>query len=237
MEYRFDGSEQIGEIVSIFPGASNLFKEYNIDFCCGGNRSLLSVLREQNTNEGPFLEVLNQLYLEAKRASTERDVDWRESSNTELINYVLNTHHAYLQKELPLLSEFATKIFRVHGPVQGDMLSKLHRLFHEMKMELEQHIIIEEEVVFPLIKQYDNNPSQALLNQVLDTIDELEADHSKVGNILKEMRAVTHDYDLPSWACRTYTLTFQKLEELESDLFQHIHLENNILFTRLANAG
>lgn len=51
--------------------------------------------------------------------------------------------------------------------------------------------------------------------------------------MLKEMREITENYRLPEDACRTYTLTYQKLEEMESDLFQHIHLENNVLFPRV----
>lgn len=233
MKNAFTGSETIGDIVTSFPGASNLFKAYNIDFCCGGNRPLLTALRQQNTNEQQFIEKLNQNYLEANK-NKDQSVDWRVKSFTQLIDYVINTHHAYLQKELPLLSEFTTKILRVHGPAQGDVLSKLHRFFHQMKMELEQHLITEEEVVFPLIKKYEGNPSRTVLENVVSAIDVLEADHSNVGDLLKEMRGITHDYELPSEACRTYTLTFQKLEELESDLFQHIHLENNILFPRVA---
>ncbi|HTG71924.1 MAG TPA: iron-sulfur cluster repair di-iron protein [Candidatus Udaeobacter sp.] len=229
----FNGTEKIGDIVTNFPGASNLFKEYSIDFCCGGGRSLLEVLRLQGTNEESFIEQLNLSYLEVHR-NKDRSVDWREKSSSELMDYVVNTHHAYLQKELPLLSEFTTKILRVHGPAQGDVLARLHRLFHQMKMELEQHLIAEEEVLFPLIRQYEESPSGALLEKTVKAINELEADHSGVGDILKEMREITNQYELPAEACRTYTLTFQKLEELESDLFEHIHLENNILFPRMA---
>lgn len=232
MTQTFSGSDKIGEIVTIFPGASNLFKEFNIDFCCGGNRSLTAVLRQLGTNEEQFIEILNQNFLEANHKET--SVDWREKSFTELIDHIVSTHHAYVQKELPLLSEFTSKILRVHGPTQGDTLFKLHKLFHDMKAELEVHLMTEEVVVFPLIKQYEENPSQELRDSTVKTIIEMESDHSNVGDILKEMRAVTSNYALPPEACRTYTLTFQKLEEFESDLFQHIHLENNILFHRVA---
>jgi regulator of cell morphogenesis and NO signaling len=102
-----------------------------------------------------------------------------------------------------------------------------------MKMELEQHLITEEEMVFPLIRKAEQTGAEADISKAVNTIEELEADHSAVGTLLKEMRAVTQDYRLPEGACRTYTLTFQKLEELESDLFEHIHLENNVLFPRV----
>lgn len=233
MDYKFNGSEKIGDIVTMFPGASNLLKAHGIDFCCGGNRPLLTALRQQGTDAEQFLAQLNASREEEAKRLGDPGVNWREVSFSGLIDHVVGTHHAFLLRELPVLSEFTTKIYHVHGPKQGDTLQKLHKLFHEMKGELEQHLAAEEEIVFPLIKRYEESPSEELLSHVVHEINTLEADHSSVGDILKEMRSVTNGYELPEWACRTYTLTFQKLEDLESDIFQHIHLENNILFPRV----
>ena len=44
---------------------------------------------------------------------------------------------------------------------------------------------------------------------------------------------MTNDFKAPADGCNTYKLTYAKLEEMESDIFQHIHLESNILFPRL----
>ena len=63
-------------------------------------------------------------------------------------------------------------------------------------------------------------------------VDELENEHNHAGNIIKELRKVTNDFTPPEGACGTYRLVYQRLEALESDLFKHIHLENNILFPR-----
>lgn len=231
MKQTFNGSETIGDIVTCFPGASNLFKEYRIDFCCGGNRKLSDALRHQKIEEGPFLERLNGMFQQASQ-KPEGDVDWREKPLSDLIDHIVQNHHANLLKELPLLSEFVTKILRVHGPAHPE-LTQLHKLFHQMKMELEQHLISEEEIVFPLIKKAEQSGDQTSLSKSAETIEELESEHTSVGHLLKEMREITDNYRLPEGACRTYTLTFQKLEELESDLFQHIHLENNVLFPRV----
>ena len=62
---------------------------------------------------------------------------------------------------------------------------------------------------------------------------ELMKEHDGVGDVLKELRKITDQYRVPEDGCPTYMETFRKLEDLESDLFQHIHLENNILFPRL----
>jgi regulator of cell morphogenesis and NO signaling len=234
MERTFSGLETVGEIVAGFPGASNLFKEYKIDFCCGGNRALSAVLEEKQIDQQAFLERLNQMFRQAEE-SRRRDTDWREAASSELIDHIVQVHHAYLIKELPLLSEFVTKILRVHGQVHPE-LAQLHRLFHQMKSELEQHLITEEEIVFPLIRKAEQTGDQADAAKAANTIEELENDHRAVGDLLKEMREVTQEYRLPEGACRTYTVAFQKLEEMESDLFEHIHLENNVLFPRLVHA-
>jgi regulator of cell morphogenesis and NO signaling len=220
-------------IISIDNNDGNLFKENLIDFCCGGNRSLVVVLQQQKLEEKPFIEKLNQMYTEVNKV-IDLKINWLQASSSDLINHVVATHHTYLQKELPLLSEFVNKILSVHGANHGEVLSKLHQLFHLMKTELDQHLIAEEQTVFPLIIEYDLNPSPILLDQLTKAIVILETDHGGVGDFLKKMRVVTHDYALPPEACRTYTLTFQKLECLEADLFQHIHLENNILFPRFS---
>lgn len=231
MEMTFSGTDKIGEVVARFPGASNVFKAYNIDFCCGGNRSLTLVANQQNLNEEEILGKLNQAY-ELALQLQDKSRDWREAPSEEIIQFVVNTHHAYLNAEMPILSEFVTKILRVHGPSHPE-LSQLHKLYHSLKMELEQHLIKEEEILFPAILAYEENPSEELRLKAASQLDEIDSEHTGAGDILKEMREITSDYTLPEGACRTYTLTFQKLVEMESDLFEHIHLENNILFPRL----
>ncbi|UOF91650.1 iron-sulfur cluster repair di-iron protein [Fodinisporobacter ferrooxydans] len=225
----YQGTEKIGDIVAEFPGASNIFREYKIDFCCGGNRSLLAVIEKQKLNAEEVLEKLNQAYGDMKEQS--KQADWRKEPSALLIDHIVNKHHGYLQREMPLLSEFTTKILRVHGAGHPELAS-LHRLFHQVKMELDQHLIREEQVLFPLIKEYEQNPSEDVKQRVVKELEELENEHEQAGDLVKEMRQVTAEYQLPPEACRTYTLTFQKLQEFESDLFEHIHLENNVLFPR-----
>jgi regulator of cell morphogenesis and NO signaling len=230
MEAAFNGSERVGDIVAGFPGAGNLMKEYRIDFCCGGNRTLSEALEQRQIDKQAFLERLNQLYRQAQERMT-RDTDWREKKSSELIDHIVQTHHAYLREELPLLGEFVAKIYRVHGGAHPE-LAALHDRFHRMKAELERHLADEEETVFPLIRRAEQTGAQAGGSEAAKAIGEMEDDHSAVGELLKEMREITRDYRLPEDACRTYTLAFRKLEALESDLFEHIHLENNVLFPR-----
>lgn len=232
MTNKISVTTSIGEIVSLLPKASELFKQYGIDFCCGGNRPLAEAIKEQNLNEAEIMEKLNRNYEESK-TKAEENKDFRNMSYDSLIDHIVDTHHTYMKKELPQISELVTKILRVHGLHHGDVLMRVHKLFHSLKTELEQHLFKEEAILFPLIKEYRENPSGELLNRVMQVMQETEDEHEGAGDILKELRKITGDYTVPADGCTTYRLTFRKLEEMESDLFQHIHLENNILFVRL----
>lgn len=226
----FNTNQSIGEIVSIMPKASEVFKKYNIDFCCGGHRHLSEAIREQKLNEREVINKLDEAYEETRRIINQ--VDYRTMPYSELIDYIVNTHHAYLKKSLPEISQLTTMILRVHGVNHSDLF-KVHKQFSTLKTELEQHLIKEEEILFPLIKEYEKIPSTDLLNKIRTVIKETEEEHEAAGDILKELRKITNDYMVPEDGCGSYKKTFEWLQELEADLFQHIHLENNILFKRL----
>ncbi|MDC2863596.1 MULTISPECIES: iron-sulfur cluster repair di-iron protein [unclassified Bacillus (in: firmicutes)] len=230
MEHTFTETSVIGEIVTKFPKASDLFKLYRIDFCCGGNRPLIDAINERNLSAEEVLTKLNTLYYETKLLN-ESEIDWKTAAYSELIDYVVNKHHRYLNEELPLLSPYVTKVLRVHGAGQPH-LAQIHKLFHELKTELEQHLIKEETEDFPLILAFEQNPSDENYTKLRKVVDELENEHNHAGNIIKELREITNDFTPPAGACGTYRLVYQRLEALEADLFQHIHLENNILFPR-----
>ncbi len=227
---KFDSTQKIGEIVNAFPKASDIFKEYKIDFCCGGNRPLNTAIEEQNVNETELMSKINEAYENYENSS--KDKNWAEAETGEIIERILNKHHAYLWSELPVIGRLSTTILRVHGAHHPE-LSKVHKLFNTLKMELEDHLTKEETIQYPAIKEYEKTKSKENLKRAVDIINDLEAEHTGAGDILKELREITNDYSIPDDVCETFEKTYQKLQELESDIFQHIHLENNILFPRL----
>lgn len=229
---KFSSSQRIGEIVAKFPKAADIFIENKIDFCCGGDRSLNVAIEEKGLDEAKILDDLNKLYEEFESNLDSKDINWQEASISELVEYIINKHHAYLWDELPRISKLATTILKVHGQSHPE-LSKVHKLFNTLKMELEEHLNKEETMQYPAIREYARTKSYADLERAINIINELEKEHTGAGDILKELRIVTDDYKIPDDVCPTFELTYEKLQEMESDLFKHIHLENNILFPRL----
>lgn len=219
------------EIVKVFPKASDLFKSRRIDFCCGGDRPLHQVFAEKDLDGKALMTDLNKAY--ETWSKEEHDmVDWDNEPLSKLIDHIVESHHAYLHEELVPLGQFVTKVFRRHG-ADSPHLKELHRLYHDFKIDMEEHLVNEEAEVFPLIKEYEKHPGEALKQQIIEANGGLEDDHQASGDLLKRMREITDDFTPPIGACNSYRITYARLEELEENTFQHIHLENNILFKRI----
>lgn len=231
---QFNTSQRIGDIVAIFPKGSEVFKKFNIDFCCGGNRPLAEAIQEQGLDADDVIKKLEEAYSQSKELAGE--VDFLKMESGKLVEYIVNTHHAYLNRVLPEIGRLAAKVLRAHGSNHQELF-RVHKLFNSLRTELEEHLIKEEELLFPLLKQYKEAASETILLNINTVMSETEDEHEGAGEILKELRKITADYNVPADGCRTFELMYTLLQELEGDLFQHIHLENNILFKRFETAG
>ena len=111
-------------------------------------------------------------------------------------------------------------------------------LFKEIALELEPHMVREERVLFPFVKEMENDErsGQSLnlptFGTVRNPIRMMEQEHDSAGTIMRRIRELSNDYTPPEHACNTYRVAYAKLKEFEDDLHQHIHLENNILFPK-----
>ncbi len=226
----FTAESKPADIIKVYPKASDLFKAHRIDFCCGGDKALQESFDEKGLNGEEILSTLNSTYEEWSKEDN-NVVDWDQVPVPELIDHIIYHHHAYLRQELPALREFVTRVFQRHGMDQPH-LRDLYRLYNEFQMEMEEHSLKEEAEVFPLMKEYSDNPSQELLEKIKLANGNLEDEHNVAGDLLKKMRTITNGFEPPLHACGTYRVAYARLEELEEETFQHVHLENNVLFKK-----
>ncbi|WP_150275802.1 iron-sulfur cluster repair di-iron protein [Paenibacillus tepidiphilus] len=226
---QFTGEDFVRDIVLQFPKAADYFKGQKIDFCCGGAKPLAEAAVEKGLDTAALLGDLHQLV--QNHPVLEQDTAWNDAPSGELIEYIVNKHHRYLQEELPLIAQNVTKVFRVHGE-DSPHLAEMYRLFHLLREDLLKHTAQEEESEFPAMLAYEENKSEEALAELRGMLHTLEEEHDSAGAILRELREITNDYTPPEHACTTYRLTYARLEELEGMTFEHVHLENNILFLR-----
>jgi len=220
-------SKTLAAIVTENYHAASVFEKYGLDFCCHGKRSLQKACAENNLS----LEfLLGEIEASAQQA-TRREFD--RLSLGELADYIVNTHHRYTKSALPQIFSYLQKVSTKHGS-RHEELFKIFNDFSLLRQELEQHMLKEELILFPRIKYLDNiadHVDKAPLNVRLP-ISLMENEHEQVANLLREIRLQSNNFMPPPDACTTYRLSFSALQAFETDLHQHIHLENNILFPK-----
>ncbi|EPB9413939.1 iron-sulfur cluster repair di-iron protein [Clostridium perfringens] len=221
----------LGEVVTVYPVVVKKFNDMELDYCCGGSKSLEVALKEKGIDVDKFVEDLNKEFKEFKFENSQY-VDWREKSSEELISHIVETHHGETFRLLREIDPLMVKVFRVHFSHDPELLMKVHSLFGKLKCELEEHLLKEENILFPLMIKYDQAKDKEEKKEIEEDIRIIVNEHEAAGDILKELAEVTDDYKVPEWGCISFKLLYDYLHDLEKDLFIHIHKENNILFPR-----
>jgi regulator of cell morphogenesis and NO signaling len=217
----------VGELAVENPSTARVFEKYGIDYCCGGKQSLETACNQRGIAREALLKELNQPA--AKPQPEERD--WKTAPLCDLIGHIVTRHHAYLKSELPRIAELSTKVLHAHGE-REPRLAEVNEVFEILKEELDAHLMKEEMILFPAITKLEAGSKSGAPCSIEHPIARMEYEHESAGRALAQMRHLTLDYYIPDEACNTYRALFAALIELEADLHQHIHLENNILFPR-----
>ncbi|MGM1046376.1 MAG: iron-sulfur cluster repair di-iron protein [Bacillota bacterium] len=223
----------VADIVTAVPQTADLFRKLRIDFCCGGKIALDQASLNRNLDP---LQVLSEILdIDKKQKEYAEQHMVAERSEKELITFIQQKHHAFLRDELPQLTPYVTKLARVHGENHPHLL-RVQEIYSSLKQELLEHTEDEDQVVFPRIIDFVNEPTAIAAEALKPHVLELESEHEAAGDLLKELREITHDFEPPADACGTYRLVYQRLAAIEKDTFEHIHLENNVLFEKVRAA-
>ena len=219
---------QVGQFVADMPGRFRIFQDRGIDFCCGGKLPLEEACRERGINAD---ELLNDLVAYQPQAEDAQGLAGK--SLTEICDQIESTHHVYLRDAMPRLSTMAGKVASVHGERHPEML-QVQQVFEALWEEMQSHMMKEEQVLFPGIRAMEAGDAGACSHcgSVQNPIHVMEQEHDNAGAALEQMRTLTHEYKAPADACNTFRALLAGLEELEADMHQHVHKENNILFPR-----
>ncbi|HVO59590.1 MAG TPA: iron-sulfur cluster repair di-iron protein [Terriglobales bacterium] len=228
-------TKTVRELTAENPGAARIFEKLGIDYCCGGNQLLQQACERAKL---PIEQVLDSLEMAEQTARPADAVrDWNAEPLSELITHIKNTHHRFTREEVVRVSALLDKVCKVHGNNHPE-LWQIRTAFARLSQELTTHMMKEEMVLFPFITRLEeavveNAPVlPAPFGTVQNPIAMMEHEHDSAGNALGAIRKASSDYSLPDDACFSYRSLYVALAAFESDLHQHIHLENNILFPR-----
>jgi len=238
MTIQIDSTTTVRELVGRYPQTRPVFEEHGIDYCCGGGQALADAARQRGVKLAPLVTALQQALASSPTPSAAVDRDWYAASLAELVQHIVSVHHAYLKQNLPRLRALVAKVLSAHGASHGDMLRQVQSLYGALDAELSSHLLKEEQILFPYVVALETHATAgsprpaAPFGHVGNPIRQMEHEHESAGTALERLRAVTGNYALPPDACPTFAALYEGLDQLEADLHQHIHLENNILFPR-----
>lgn len=216
----------VGRVVVEHPVTARVFERLGIDYCCGGGRTLREACEKKGLELG---NVLDQLAREPVGSGDGEQRDWSAASAAELMEHIESTHHAYLKRELPRLGRLVAKVAAVHGEAEP-ALQEVRDVFSRLAQELAEHMAKEERVLFPWIKLLEAGAGAPA--GVTRPIAVMIHEHDDAGAALARLRELTRDYTPPPTACGSYRAMLAGLSELEADLHEHVHKENNILFPK-----
>jgi regulator of cell morphogenesis and NO signaling len=213
----------LAAIVDAKPDTARILERYQLDYCCGGHRTLEQACAERDLDPSTVRAELD----------TEPDAPaaWSTMGPAALVDHLEATHHRYLHEELPRLVALTDKVARVHGRRHPE-LHHVASTLAALHADLEPHLLKEERVLFPMIRELATAtaPPSFHCGSIANPVRMMLLEHDRAGELLGELRAITDGYEPPADGCASYHALYRGLEQLEADTHLHVHKENNVLF-------
>ena len=216
-------TDTLRDLARTLPAASRVFHTHRLDFCCGGGRPLADVCSEKGLDAEAILA-----QIESESRGVASAIRWDERPAAELVQHILDTYHAPLRPEIARLLGMALKVEDVHAD-KPTCPRGLAAHLEQVAQAVEDHLAKEEMILFPMIVSGNTGFARMPIQVMLQEHD----DHAEA---LRRTRALTADLVAPAEACTTWRALYLGLAQLERDLMDHIHLENNVLFPMVLNA-
>ncbi len=223
------------DIVNQDPRTAEVFRKYDIEYCCGGKWPLSTVCMMKDIQLEDLVKELKKATRNLAMPATVAYENWSIDFLTE---YIVNIHHTYLNHTLPEFQPVLVKFLEEHVE-KYPALATLEVHYKKLHKEMIPHLRQEEETVFPYIRQLahayeDKDTYAALLVKTLrkPIVQMMHGEHELTGSILTRFRDITDNYTPPEKACTSHKVVYAKLKELDNDIVQHIFLENQVLFPK-----
>ncbi|MCU0885199.1 MAG: iron-sulfur cluster repair protein YtfE [Beijerinckiaceae bacterium] len=212
---RINPDATVGEIAASLAGATAVFRRHKIDFCCGGNVSL----DEAAAKRGVDPELVRASL--ANLAQTPPDAP---TGSVELVAHIIARYHDTHRAELPELVRLSRRVEAVHRD-HPEVPAGLADTLAQAAIDLEDHMKKEEQILFPAI-------CDGFKGALDGPIMVMRHEHDDHARTIRALQTLTHSYEPPMDACRSWQALYNGVEKLVTDLTEHIHLENNVLFPR-----
>ena len=229
----FTSETKVKDIALSNPAATQILEDAGLDYCCGGGKSLHEACLHADV---PAEEILNRLRENSKHVDP-GEASWTLAPLGDLTRHIRERHHRYVREAIARVQPLSDKVVAKHGKNHSE-LAEIRTAFGVLSQELTTHMLKEDSVLFPHIVRMEESVIQKEpvlpppFGTVRNPVAMMMHEHDVAGIALRDLRRASNGYSAPPDACISHQTLYQALAEFETDLHQHIHLENNILFPR-----
>jgi regulator of cell morphogenesis and NO signaling len=213
----FDTQATLAALATRLPAASRIFQRYRLDFCFAGGLSLEEACSQHGLDP---TRVLHEI-----EAASKTRLSYEAWTAQDLIEHILARYHAPLRLELDRLVHLAESVERANKENPSCPHGLTEHLV-DFREELLAHLAEEEQTLFPALIEGAGLSARGPIWAVTMEL-ESQADN------LTRTRDLTNDLVPPKGASDAWRSLYLALSDLERELMEHIHLENNVLFPRL----
>jgi regulator of cell morphogenesis and NO signaling len=229
-----DFERTVNEIVKTDYRTADVFKKWQINFCCGGEVNLKSLCESRLID---FNVVIKELEKATRDITISSQLDIQEWKIDFLIDFIRNVHHEYIYMVIPPL-KISLAAFALTHIQKFPELAFITELIDKLSEILMKHVRNEDEIIFPYIKQmytaYKRNEvyGNLFVRTLRKPLHIVEKEQLEIDEKLDELKRITKDFTPPLKVCSSYLVLISKLEELYKNLTQQQFLERNILFPK-----
>ena len=101
----------VRDVALQMPESTRLFERLKIDYCCGGNQPLTQACASAGLDIDTLVKILN----ETSNTQDSSTLDFQNTSITDLITHILDTHHVFTKSEMDRLEMLVAKVIAAHG--------------------------------------------------------------------------------------------------------------------------
>jgi regulator of cell morphogenesis and NO signaling len=220
----------VAEIARRSDAHAAILDRHHLDFCCGGRRTLGEACKAAGLDVDGVLTELNA----AVPRSGQPPIDWSERPLPELIDHIVDGHHAYTRAAIVRLAPLMEKVVTHHGERHPE-LARVEAAFVDLVADMGPHMAREEKVLFPYIRALANVGDRLgppPFGTVRNPVRMMMMEHDRAAELLTEIQLASHELETPADACGSFAALYAGLRELRLDLLTHVSLENNVLFPR-----
>ncbi|HEX5025628.1 MAG TPA: DUF542 domain-containing protein [Agriterribacter sp.] len=227
--------DYIFDIVKKDYRTADVFRKYQIDYCCGGKWPLSMICETKQIETAAILEELNRSVQDVPFSQM---IDVTKWGIDFLADFITHMHHDYFKVALPDTIAL-TKSFTAKHEKQLPQLQKLNGLLQELSGTILEGVKRKDEILFPYVRQiahaYLSKETYArlLARTLRKPLEEpMQAENRNVVEMLSQIRQCTNDYTPPPNACISHRVTFARLQELHNVIQHNRYMEQDVLYPK-----